>query len=143
MSRREPDWIDLICNDWAREKRKYLGMLLPHTMKAKERIGALKCNLGRMIVEGPAASQSTASRGYPEVFIGDAIIVNQIWHGMPQGIKKILMWSHYVLHEIPVTDLATAMHLDKESYYQTFVAVKNDLDAELKRAGIKEKSDIL
>lgn len=143
MSRREPDWIDLICNDWAREKRKYLGIVLPKHLMPNERIGKLRCTLGAMIAEGPGAGHSTGGRNYPEVFTGDAVVVNQIWHAMPQGLKKLIIWAHYVFHEVPVTVIAQEFQIDKEGYYQNFNAVKADLDAQLKRMGIKQKSEIL
>ena len=141
MSRREPDWIDIVCNDWAREKRKYLGIILPEKLEPRERIGALRCTLAAVREEGAGASYATGTRIFPEVFRGDALIVNKIWAAMPQGSKKELMFLHYVWKEIYLTVLARELGIEIQRYYELYADVKEDLEKSLKLEGVSGSAE--
>lgn len=90
MSRRRGDVTDLLCQRWAAERRKVLGLAEPD--RAREMVGAPRCTLAEraMLTGGGGPRQH-----FPEVYTGDALIVHRAFKAMPESVGQVFE-VHYV-----------------------------------------------
>lgn len=97
MGRRcKDDPIDALCRTWGETRRKLLGLDEPKL--AREYIGALKSTLGqRRDLHAGAKSEGRVSQHCPEVYVGEARLVNQAYQSMAPEFK-IVMDVHYAAH---------------------------------------------
>lgn len=140
MSRRDPDHIDYICMEWANERRKILGIILPEQIEngkivggfePKERLGKLRCTLEAIREEGDGSSYGVASQNFPEVYSKANIITHRCWVSM-QPIWKEVMHVHYVWREIPVKTCAAELGLEVVRYSEILDKLKGYVDGWLK-----------
>lgn len=89
------DATDFVCYQWARVRRQLLGLDSPHL--AREFLGALRCSLGNVQRHHDGAGSFTArEQVFPELFTGDALLVNRAVKAMRPELR-ILMDLHYTM----------------------------------------------
>jgi hypothetical protein len=119
MSKRGPDEVDVACYQWAKGRRKQLGLDDPRMERAaaKEFIGALRSTLGqrRDLHSGATTTRSDihCPEGYYE---GTALAVHQAYKRMPPFPRAILE-TQYVI-KAPALDKASLMSMDVVTYYR-------------------------
>ena len=95
MGRKRMDAIDLACLEWARCKRKMLGLEEPRL--AREMIGPLRSTLGaRRDLHAGSRSEGKVGQHWPEVYESEqALEVARAYHQMGDFLRPILD-LHYV-----------------------------------------------
>lgn len=131
MSRRDPDFIDHLCMDWATERRKIFGIILEERLEPRERLGKLRCTLEAVREEGEGASYGVSSQNFPEVYTPANLIVHRAWVGM-RPVWKEVMHVHYVWREIPVKLCAAELGLEVVRYSEILDKLKADLGGYLR-----------
>jgi len=121
--RREQDQIDLWCTDWARQRRIALGIIEGKMIEPRERLGQLRCTLGRVRSERDGASYSRSSQLFPEVYIGTALVIHRGYSSM-SGEQRLAMHLHYVWREIPVAEKAPEVPATPAEYWTLVGMVK-------------------
>lgn len=137
--RRAPDFIDLLCINWAEQRRKALGIILGKMLTPKERLGKLNCTLGAVREEGEGASYSGKSQNWPEVYTGDSLLVHRCWNGMLRPWAEV-MHIHYVWRELPIHERVSAVNLDFREYYNRLNLLKPHVDNYINMAKNIKKS---
>jgi hypothetical protein len=127
MSRRPPDWVDMLCIAWAEQRRKALGIILPKMLEPHERLGKLTCTLGAVRDEGEGAAYSGKTQNWPEVYLGDALLVHRCWCGMPRPWAEV-MHVHYVWRELSAKSRIDLLLLDFTEYYSRLNLLKVHVD---------------
>lgn len=125
--RRSPDWADRLCMNWAEQRRKALGIILPEKFTLQEILGKMNCTLGSVKEEGEGASYNGNSQNWPEVYTGDALLVHRCWSGMLRPWAEV-MHVHYVWRELPVKLRAESLKLDFTEYYARLNLLKVHVD---------------
>jgi hypothetical protein len=129
------DETDLWCEQWARERRKYLGIT---ELEPKDRIGRLSCTLGAVKEEGEGACQGTVTQRFPEHYTGTALLVNRAWKAMNQNWRPVLE-VHYVYAgkgrvKAQAVGLSTPMYWRylgfAKNYIHAFVTIGTDQQTE-------------
>ena len=93
MGRRaKNDRIDLLCKEWARTRRQLLGVDDPE--RSREFIGSLRCTLAQRRDLHAGSKSNKVDQHWPEVYTGDAFVVNQAFHRMRPRMK-VVMDLHY------------------------------------------------
>lgn len=88
----EEDEVDRACNAWAYQ----WVAAYANAPEPGHRIGALGCTLGRVRELWDAAASTTArDQHYPEVFLGEGLIVAIALQAM-SDISGRMIWRHYV-----------------------------------------------
>lgn len=120
-----PDWIDRLCINWAKQRRKALGIILPSQFSLREQLGKMNCTLGNLArsEEGQSSSYCGINQNWPEVYTGDSLIIHRCWNEMP-GAWKEVMHVHYVWREIPVKKRAASIDLSVTTYYERLYNLK-------------------
>jgi hypothetical protein len=98
---RGPDEIDLWCMNWARQRRIALGIIEAKMIEPRERLGQLRCTLGKVRAERDGASYTRSNQIFPEVYVGLALDIHRASFLLP-GRERLVMHLHYVWREIPV-----------------------------------------
>lgn len=95
MGRRsKDDPIDALCRAWGNTRRKVVGLDDPRL--SGEYVGALKSTLGqRRDLHAGSKSEGNIAQHYPEVYLGEARLVNQAFHAMTPELQ-VVMDAHYV-----------------------------------------------
>ena len=106
MGRHREDGTDLVCRGWARERRKTLGLdeldrerdgrLVGQGAPASEYLGAVRSTLGARR-DLHAGSKGRIEQHFPEVYVGDALLVHRAYRSMPEDLRRV-MDVHYVAH---------------------------------------------
>jgi hypothetical protein len=125
--RRAPDWADRLCINWAEQRRKALGIVLPEKFTLQEVLGKMNCTLGSVKEEGEGASYNGNSQNWPEVYTGDALLVHRCWSGMPRPWAEV-MHVHYVWRELPVKVRVQSLGLNLTEYYARLNLLKPHVD---------------
>jgi hypothetical protein len=136
--RRAPDWTDMLCIAWAEQRRKALGIILPKMLEPYERVGKLTCTLGAVRDEGEGAAYSGKTQNWPEVYLGDTLLVHRCWCGMPRPWAEV-MHVHYVWRELPIKSRADSLFLDFTEYYQRLTHLKVHVDNYINEAQNRPK----
>jgi hypothetical protein len=103
--RRGPDDIDVLCRTWARTRREVMGLREP--LRASQYLGSVRSTLSSVRDHrGGGVAPTTSTQFYPEVYTGDAALVNYLFHRMPPHLQAI-MDLHYVVEE-PIDKRARA-----------------------------------
>lgn len=90
-----PDATDHLCMRWAATRRELLG--LAHPRRAQEFVGAIRCSLGNVQRHHDGASSFTPrEQNFPEVYVGDALLVNLAVKRMPPDLRAF-MDLHFTL----------------------------------------------
>lgn len=121
---RELDAMDMASRDWAKTRRKALGIILPEMMEGKEMLGKTRCTLAQVREDGEGASQgSTINQKFPEVYSGDALVVHRARQLMnPQ--QRIVHHTHYVYWESSRKSKADFLQITEEVYKASLRALK-------------------
>jgi hypothetical protein len=127
----QPDWIDRICNDWAIQRRKSLGIILGSKMEPRERLGKIRSTLGAVREEGEGAAYSTVSQNWPEVYTGTNLLVHRCWYQMI-GPWKEVMHMQYVWRELPFKERHESIQMSSTVYCQHLNRLKPHVDGYLK-----------
>jgi hypothetical protein len=89
------DATDRLCFTWAETRRQLLGITSPR--RAQELLGAIRCTLGNVQRHHDGAGSFTArEQTFPEVYQGDALLVNLAVKRMPPTLRPF-MDVHYTL----------------------------------------------
>ena len=129
MARKRPDAIDLVCREWARQRRKLLG--LEDALTAREILGAIRCTLGERRDLHHGSRSGKVEQHWPEVYTGDALRVNLAWWRMRPELKDTLD-LHYVARD-SVEEKAAVIHKSVPAYYQRVAAAKGFVESWLAR----------
>jgi hypothetical protein len=102
-----------------------LGVVLEKNIKLepREMLGKLRCTLGQVREDGEGASQGTFNQQFPEVYVGDILIVHRAWSRM-RGPLKLTMSGQYVWKEIPVKIKAAEFGFSVAQYWINLTAAK-------------------
>ncbi len=84
--------IDSLIRDWSVTRRQLVGVDAPEL--GKEYIGAIRSTLGQRRDLHAGAKSNKVEQHYPEVYEGDARLVNQAFHRMRPDLK-VIMDIHY------------------------------------------------
>jgi len=115
MGRRRSDSIDLVCQRWAEERRRILGIEEPR--KSSQYLGAVRCTLAaRRDLHAGAMSVGKVDQHWPEVYEGDAAKVNEAFWKMAPELKTV-MDVHYVARA-PISIKADALAMSESKYWQ-------------------------
>lgn len=126
---RRGDIVDLLCERWAAERRKVLGLTQPE--RSSEMVGAPRCTLAeRAILTGGGAPR----QHFPEVYTGDALIVHRAFKAMPEQIGRVFE-VHYV-QRAPAKAKAHAMQLALRAYWERVGQAKAIVSSFLKDSGV-------
>lgn len=119
------DYIDVLCSQWARPRRELIGLIPSHEIKLepREMLGKLRCTLGQVREDGEGASQGTFNQNFPEVYLGDILVVHRAWTRM-RGPLKLTMYGQYVLREMKVKVKAAEFGFSVAQYWINLTAAK-------------------
>ena len=93
MARWHQDDVDVACEAWAYQ---WVNALAKAPDRAGRFIGPLGCTLGRIReLHDGAASNTEHSRSWPEVFLGQGLLVAVALQAMSLSQRE-LIWVHYV-----------------------------------------------
>jgi len=129
--RLQKDEIDVWCDQWAKQRRRILGIL---ELEPRDRVGKLKSTLGSIREERDGASQGTAMQTYPEVYIGFALLVNRAWKEMRREWRPIVQAHYCCLYwadedglpvRIMAKEKAKILDLDLPTYWNYMKFAKN------------------
>ena len=122
------DATDLVCYQWARVRRKLLGLDSPTV--AREFLGALRCSLGNVQRHHDGAGSFTArEQQFPEVYTGDALLVNRAFKRMPPPLASLLD-LHYTLGR-GAMQRAELLGIPKRRYLERLRAAKRCVECYL------------
>jgi hypothetical protein len=132
MARRaKNDVIDALCKQWGHIRRELLGLAEPKL--AIEYIGAVKCTLGqRRDLHAGAKSDGKFEQHWPEVYTGEAFIVNQAFQRMRPHLKEV-MELHYACRG-PAEYKAEALYISLDKYWRDLSDVRAFVEGWLARA---------
>lgn len=93
MARWHKDKVDVACEAWAYQWAQNYGR---DPDRAGRVVGPIGCTLGRVreLYDG-AASNAGHARTWPEVFLGQGLLVAIALHAMTASSREIT-WAHYV-----------------------------------------------
>lgn len=113
MGRRGRDLIDLACERWAATKKELFGLTAP--IRSSEYLGAVRCTLGQQRdLHAGSTSVGRVDQHWPEVFTGDALLVNRAYHAMGPDLKRVLE-VHYLTRG-RMTEKAARLDLPVQRY---------------------------
>lgn len=93
MARWHEDDVDRACASWAHQWVEGFGK---SPDRASRSVGPLGCTLGRVRELHDGASSNTGrDRAWPEVFLGQGLLVAIALQAMTLGSREIV-WAHYV-----------------------------------------------
>lgn len=114
--RRKPDEVDFLCMDWAVQRRKILGIILPERLEPNERLGKLRSTLGRVKTDAEGAADRRATQNFPEVYTGLSLLVHRAFVSM-RGEWREVMDAHYVFREIPPKVKCVELQISQAVYF--------------------------
>jgi len=125
MAKRGPDEIDLVCQEWAKSRRKQLGMDDPRMEKAASRefVGAIRSTLGQRRDLHAGARTNITDVHQPEGFYtGTALAVHQAFKRL-NPFQQSVMQVQYVL-KAKALQRADLMAMDVVTFYRHLGLVK-------------------
>lgn len=126
------DAVDLVCFEWARVRRQLLGLDEPAL--AREFLGALRCSLGNVQRHHDGAGSFTArEQQFPEVYTGDALLVNRAVKTMPPPLAAQLD-LHYTLGRGAMRR-AELLGIPRRRYLERLRAAKRRVESYLTEHG--------
>jgi hypothetical protein len=97
------DQIDQWCQAWARQRRIALGIADLEIIEPAERLGQLRCTLGKVKVEAEGASYTVSKQNFPEVYTGTSLHIHRGCALMPAN-ERLSIHLHYVWREVPAEE---------------------------------------
>jgi hypothetical protein len=119
------DSIDALWLLWAPQRRKVLGF--SGLVHCSEYLGPQSSIAGKIKDDAYGAGYSVASQQWPEVFTGDALVVNQAWHAMPE-LPRVVADMRWVVRG-PVTLKVAYIGIDKREFWRKVDFCKTWLSA--------------
>lgn len=115
MGRRaKNDQIDTKIKEWAKTRREIVGVDDPQ--KSKDFLGALRCTLAQRRDLHSGSKSNTLNIHWPEVYEGEAAIINQAFHKMRPWLK-VVMDTHFVAKAPPAMK-ADFLCISLQSYWR-------------------------
>jgi hypothetical protein len=122
------DALDLLCYQWADTRRQLLGLTSPR--QAREYLGAIRCSLGNVQRQHDGAASFTArEQQFPEVYTGDALLVNLAVKRMPANLRP-WMDLHYTLGR-GASNRADLIGVSRNFYWNQVKAAKRFVEGYL------------
>lgn len=122
------DQIDLWCQAWARQRRIALGIAdNDKIIEPKERLGQLRCTLGKVKAEAEGASYTVAKQNFPEVYTGVSLAVHLGCALMP-GEQRLAIHLHYVWSEVSAEEKRKTIPASIARYWTLLSAAKSFLN---------------
>ena len=134
---RGPDEIDLWCMAWARTRRVALGIVEGKMIEPKERIGQLRCTLGKVRSDREGASYTQGQQIFPEVYTGITLDVHRGIMRMP-GRERLATHLHYVWREIPVSTKRLEIPVSNAAYWTIISTAKSFLNGYINSLSMRE-----
>lgn len=132
MGRRREDFVDRACREWARERRRVLGLDEPRL--ASEILGAIRSTLGqRRDLHAGAVSYGRVEQHFPECYQGEALDVHRAYRSARPELKDILD-VHYVARG-PIGVKAETLAVSVRTYWHRVGMAKTFVEGWLARAG--------
>lgn len=111
------DQIDHLCEEWAHTRREVVGIREP--LRACDYLGAVYSTLGpRRDLHAGSRSISHVVQHFPEVYRGNAALVNTAFHRMPPSLKEIMDWHFTLTHPRSKTLRADLMGVSLRVYWE-------------------------
>lgn len=130
MGRRRTDSIDVACREWAKQRRRVLG--LDELATAREYLGAIRCTLAqRRDLHAGARSHGRVDQHFPEVYTDVALDVHRAYRAMRIELRDVLD-VHYVARA-PVDLKAAELHVSLPTYWTRLTAAKAFVEGWLTR----------
>jgi hypothetical protein len=131
-----PDQLDIWCAEWARERRKILGLAVDRqgklVLQPWERLGQLRCTLGEVKEDRVGAGESSGfSQRFPEVYVGLSLEIHRGFTTM-SGEWRQVMDAQYVWYEISPKEKAAIIGLTVPDYFNVLRMLKAYLSGYLK-----------
>jgi hypothetical protein len=102
MARWEQDAVDFACEAWAYQ---WVSLYARDPRKASEYVGRLASTLGLVRTMGDGAGATgTVAQVYPEVFLGDGLLVSCVMKSMTERQRE-WMFVHYVYRWFALRDV--------------------------------------
>jgi hypothetical protein len=99
---------------WASTRRELLGLRSPRLQS--EFIGAIRCSLRNVQRQGDGAGAFTdREQFFPEVYVGDAFLLNLAFKAMPPEIAAVRE-AHYVLPKITALRKSEMLYISIATY---------------------------
>lgn len=115
------DAVDVLCYRWAATRRQLLGLTNPQL--AKQYLGAIRSTLGSVQrLHDGAGSFTAREQHFPEVYEGDALLVNLAFKRMAPTLRTF-MDLHFALGRGAVKR-ADLLGIGRSHYWQQVRAVK-------------------
>ena len=121
--------IDKLCKEWGKVRMTLNGQAEPKL--ALEYIGAIKSTLGRRRDLHAGSTTNRQDQHWPEVYTGDAAIVNQAFHFMRPHLKEV-MELHYACRG-PAEYKAEALYISIDKYWRDVCDVRSFIEGWLAR----------
>jgi hypothetical protein len=121
------DQIDLWCHTWARQRRIALGITDAKNIEPQERLGQLRCTLGKVKAERDGASYTLSSQNFPEVYTGVALDIHRGCARMP-SVQRLAIHLHYVWREISAEEKRKEIPTSIAGYWTLLSSAKSFLN---------------
>lgn len=124
--RRKGDSTDLACREWARDKRRMLG--LDETLTAREYLGAIRCTLGqRRDLHAGSRSDGKVVQQFPEVWSSaEAQRVSMAFSRLRVELRDVLL-VHYVARA-PIGLKVEALNVSSRTYWSRLAQARNAVE---------------
>jgi hypothetical protein len=132
MGRRKEDAIDVLAKSWGRQYRKIRGWEDRRMERATSRefIGAVRSTLGqRRDLHAGATSTGRIEQHFPEVFTGDALLVNNVVKAARHEIREALVLRY--AYPAPPEVKASIMNVSIRTYWERVANAKHWLEGRL------------
>lgn len=108
------DWVVPIVSEWAHQKRR---ILFDRPVGHAEGWSS-QTLLGKLLEEGAGAAHTTTRiwQYCPDVYTGDALLVQRALERMPYQ-PRMVMFAHHVIRVGDATSKAEALGLARSAYY--------------------------
>ena len=128
MARRpKREYVDNLARQWASIRRQLLGLDDPKARLASDTLGAVRSTLGQRRDLHAGARTNRVEQHWPEVYVGDALMVNQAFHAMTPRMQSF-MDVHYV-YPGDVDDKAPALCVSRETYFEEIREIRAWIEA--------------
>jgi hypothetical protein len=125
------DQIDLWCEQWARERKKVLGINLKERLEPHDRLGKLNCTLGQVLEDKVGAGETSTrvngnghvNQNWPEVYTGIALDIHRGFVVMRYEWRKV-MDAHYVFTGYPNKEKQRLAGMSATDYWASLAHLK-------------------
>lgn len=130
MGRKRCDAIDLACQEWARARRKALG--LDEARTAAEVLGPLRSTLGARRDLHAGAKSNRVEQHWPEVYGSEQALEVARAYAQMGELFRAMLDAHYVARA-PIDDKAAALAMSRAKYFSVLNMAKAFVEGWLAR----------